>query len=286
MYGNWIRQTTTGTGTGPYTLDPVSGFPTFANQFSVGHLFTAEFVDNTTGAPFMAVEAHLSDSTTLVVDKVLATYSSGTYSDNDPAALSLPAGTKRVVCALEQGSIVAPMPNLNTSATNRVLYPTGVATTASAASYSVVGNTMYYVPFQVKTPCTIDAILFRNTTTGTKARVGLYTVGINGKPNLLVDQSPDVVTTATGLRTTGTLTKRRLKPGWYFLALLTAENLTVNSCSSIVDPVLGGDANGVGSNGVLWESVSSGWSSMPSTANVTSGVFDISQTPLLMPRVA
>ena len=285
MLGNWIKQTSTSTGTGNLTLAAVTGFPTFSNQFAVGEYFYYTILNDSDGTPMESGIGHMSDSTTLVRDKPLATFVAGTYNDNDPAAVTLAAGTKRVICSMEQGAPLANPINVNTSASSRVIFPTGAVTSGGAGSYGLVANTVYYVPFLINTPRTCDALLFRNTTTGTKARVGIYTSGLNGKPNLCIEQSADVSTAAIGVKT-GALTKRRYKPGLYFVGIAAAEALTVNAIASLVNPILGGDANMVGNIGVLWESISGGWSALPTTANVTSGAFDSSQTPLVSIRVA
>lgn len=285
MLGNWIRQTTASTGTGTITLAAVAGFPTFANQFSVGEYFYYTLLDDTAGTPIESGIGHLSDATTLVRDKILATFVAGTYSDNDPSAATLAAGTKRVICAMEQGaSPINPM-TINSSATSRVIYPAGVPTTSGAGTASLVADTVYYVPFRINTPRTIDGAMIRNTSTGVKARIGVYTMGLDGKPNLKIVESADIATSAAGLKTAA-LTKRRFKPGIYFVGIASAQSLTVNSCSSVVEPILGGDANMVGSLGVLWESLTSGWTSLPAVGGVTSGVFDISAAPLLALKLA
>ena len=107
MLGNWIKQTSTSTGTGNLTLAAVTGFPTFANQFAAGEYFYYTILNDSDGTPMESGIGHMSDSATLVRDKPLATFVAGTYNDNDPAAVTLAAGTKRVICSMEQGAPLA-----------------------------------------------------------------------------------------------------------------------------------------------------------------------------------
>src|SRR4051812_15492834 len=106
--GNWIRQTTTTTGTGNLTLSTASGWAPFSSQFStgadgVGDNFYYVVLDDSTGAPYEAGIGRMSDATTLVRVRILASMPSGTYSAAN-SAMTLAAGTKRVVCA-DLGSI-------------------------------------------------------------------------------------------------------------------------------------------------------------------------------------
>jgi len=289
MLGNWIRQTTTTTGTGNLTLAAVTGFPQFTDQFSTTEYFYYAILNDSDGTPIESGIGHLSSSTVLVRDKVLATYVSGTYSDNDPSAVSLAAGTKRVICAMEQGGAQPVAPNINSVTSYRLLYPTGWIVGGSAPSAAVIADIVYYVPILIACPRTLDAIQFRVSSVGAGSSVivGIYNSTLDGKPNSRIDQSASIAThTAAGVKV-GALTKRRYKPGLYFLALsATGGTPTLNqgSASGQVNHIFGGDINMLASIVAFYESTTAG--ALPATAGVTSGVRMINETPLLALRVA
>jgi hypothetical protein len=224
--GNWIRQTTTTTGTGDLTLASVSGWATFSSQFTAGadgagDYFYYAVVDDSTGAPLEAGIGRLSASTTLVRSRVLATLSSGTYSEaNTP--LSLPAGTKRVICSDLAGARRMSVPGIrNSDSTNRLLGP-GNIHTSGGNSFTLNAANIYCIAFEVVSPCFVSGMAVRVNTSAASSsvRLGLYRVNANLEPGDLIDGTGDIVTTASGQVSAnfsgGT---RRLRAGWYFAAL-------------------------------------------------------------------
>lgn len=290
MLGNWIRQTTTSTGTGNLTLSSVSGFPTFANQFATTDYFYYTLLNDADGTPIESGIGHLSDSTTLVRDKPLATFVSSTYSDNDPSAVTLASGTKRVICSMEQGAALATPININTGAGSRVLYPTGVLVGESSVSAAMVDRRCVYVPILINTPRTIDAVMTRSSTitSGASYKLGIYSANLNGRPGTLIEQSALLTTDAAGIKT-GTLTKRRYKPGLYFMAAAFNGTPAVNipAFAGIVEPLLGGDAStAVNHECALYETLGVSWTSLPTTPNATLTALTQSSMPLLLLRLA
>lgn len=291
MFGNWVRTTTTTTGTGDLTLSSVSGYPTFNDVFGTSRRFYYTILNDSDGTPLEAGIGYLSASTTLVREKVLATYSSSTYDDTSAAALSLAAGTKRVICSTEAGAMSINALNVNSSATTRVVSP---IMPGSAGSLAVTTNRCYYIPFVISTPRELDAIVFRVSSGSgtTQAKVGIYTATINGKPGDRIDQSAfqSTGTGASGTRVTATLTQRRYPPGLYFLAFASDGAPTINSPSSSVHqgaPLLGADSTGVQMIGCLYEGLAGGWTDLPATANssLTEVVMAANIHPTLSMRV-
>ena len=101
MYAPRVRETTTTTGTGNVALGgAVVGFQSFNSAFGTSattNLFIYVLVDSTN--QWEVGEGHLSASTTLVRDTVIA-------STNSNAAINIAAGTTQVFNSWEQGSIV------------------------------------------------------------------------------------------------------------------------------------------------------------------------------------
>ncbi len=287
MLGNWIKQTTTTATNGDLTLAVVTGFPPFSSQFAIGEYFYYGVLNDADGTPIESGIGHLSSSTVMVRDKPLATYVSGTYNDNDPAAATLPAGTKRVICSAEQNNS-SPNP-LNIGAVTsgiRALFPTGWPIPGGAGiSGAVTANLSYYVPILIKTPLTVNNLQFRVTgsvVAGSTAKVGLYLPTLTGRPGSLIEQSASIDTATTGMKS-GALTKRRLKPGLYFMNVCCSGASTVYmGASSIIDPVLGADPNGILCVGSYNESLTAGWTNLPTTASVGSSYQPPDSTPLIL----
>lgn len=291
MLGNWIKQTSTSTGTGNLTLSAVTGFPTFSNQFAVGEYFYYTVLNDSDGTPIESGIGHMSDSATLVRDKPLATFVAGTYNDNDPAAVTLAAGTKRVICSMEQGALLAAPNNIPTvNSTYRSLYPTGLIINTTPGVFSLIQDIVYYIPILLNTPRTIDAVQFRLyiTGAGSSAYVGIYSAGLDGKPLKRLDVSSSIDTSTTSGVKTGALTKRRYKPGLYYIAISTtggtAPQINQASTSGSVNPLLGGDSvANIGGIGGYYEAAGSGI--LPATANTTLGVRTIAEIPLVSLRL-
>jgi hypothetical protein len=289
MLGNWIRQTTTSTGTGNLTLVAITGFPQFTDQFGLTDYFYYTILNDSDGTPLESGIGHLSSSTVMVRDKVLATYVAGTYSDNDPAAVTLAAGTKRVICSMEQGAMLANAPNINAVSTYRLQYPTGQMVGNSAGVAAMFADIVVYIPTLISTPRTIDAIQFRVSVVGgagSVSKVGIYNSTLDGKPATLIDQSASINTASAAGIKVGTMTKRRYKPGLYFLAYTCS--VSAPTCNtpgtSQINPIIGGDANMLASNGGFYEANAT--LTLPATAGVTSGIRAIDQIPLLALRLA
>lgn len=288
MLGNWIKTTTTTTGTGDLTLSSVTNFATFNDVFGVGPLFYYAILDDSTDAPIEIGIGHLSASTTLVRDKVLATMVSGTYDDTAPAAVTLAAGTKRVICTPDAGALAVNPLNLSTAASSRVLAP---FMPSSAGTLVATANRLYYVPLLLATPREVDAIVFRISAgaASTTAKAGLYAAGVDGKPGARLAQSASIDTSAGG-KMSGTFTSKRYPPGLYYLAVASGGAPTFNSAGAAIiaqNPLLGADSTGVQFVGGLYEALSGGWTDLPANASGSlTEIVGITSVPTLGLRVA
>lgn len=292
MLAEFIKQTTTTTGTGSLTIAQVSGFPTFADAFVVGEPISFAVLDDATGAPLEMCQGHLSNSTTLVIDRVLTSYSGGTLNQTNPTALSLTAGTKRVICTPSAGGLVAAPVNIPQLSTNnlRLLYPDGQTIGIGGhAAVTVTPNIVIYVPIVIKSSQLIDAVLFRLTAVvaGSTAKAGIYTAGPDGKPGIKLVESSAVSTVANSPpEIVCALTSRRYKPGMYYIGITFSHAVTVNAPQTSVcsQPLMGGNGNMLADTGSTYEATSAGV--LPNTSAVTSGLLGISATPLLALRLA
>lgn len=223
--GNWIRQTTTTTGTGSLTLSSVSGWATFDSQFTAGadgagDYFYYTILNDSDGSPIEAGIGRLSDSTTLVRTHVLATFSSGTYAEAN-SAVSLSAGTKRVICSDLASVRPVNLPGMMSAATEKWL-TNGMLQTGTGNAFTLSTSKIYVIPYLVQTPARITGMAIKCTTQAASStvRCGIYRAKSDLSPGDLIDQTGDMDTSTTGIKSSnfagGT---RRLKPGLYFAAI-------------------------------------------------------------------
>lgn len=201
MLGNWVRQTTTTTGTGALTLSTVSGYAAFSNHFAESQRFGYAIVDDSNGAPIESGIGYLS-SGTLVREYIEATMVSGTLDITAPTAVSLAAGTKRVVCAASAGLLVSPAPGVWNNIAGRLYGDAQVA--VSASSFNATADRAYALPFIRAVNRPIDAVLFRVNTAGagsTQAVCAIFSWGSDGLPGVKIAETSAVAVDATGVKT-------------------------------------------------------------------------------------
>lgn len=275
--GNWIRQTTTTTGTGALTLASVSGWATFDSQFSTGadgagDYFYYTILNDSDGSPIEAGIGRMSDSTTLQRVHVLATFSSGVYAEAN-SAVNLAAGTKRVICADLAGVRPVNLPGMLASATDKFLL-NQIIQTGAGNSVSLNASTIYLAPFLVQTPARVTGMGTKCVTLAASStlRLGLYRVKSDLSPGNLIDSTGDMDTSTTGIKSSafsgGT---RRLKPGLYYAAFKSfGGNPSVFAAEAtprvFQHNLLGGDPSTGDSNGLrLYADGSSAAQALPTT---------------------
>lgn len=250
MLGNWIRQTTTTTGTGNLTLAAASGYPTFADVIGTSRRVAYTILNDADGKPIEAGIGYMSDATTLVRERVTATLSGGVYDDTSPSAVSLAAGTYRVICSGTADAIQqsAKDVNRNTQVSAQKLISSGHVSihTASSTGYAAVANRLVFMPFKLEVSAEVDALAVRVGTgvAATNVRLGLYDIGSDGQPNALLRETSALASATSGADVIGTVTPIRLQPGWYFLAIATDGAPALGVFNGSVMPVwMGSSAN-------------------------------------------
>lgn len=239
MLTNWIRQTTTTTGTGNLTLSSVSGYPTFADwSNSRVRLFEYTILDDSTGQPIESGKGYLSGGA-FVRYLVTATYTSGTLSlpNSTSGQVSLAAGTKRVIGSPDFSSVCINPPfapiAANTTANKRLVMADNLAP-ATTAAFTLATNTLWAWPFRVAHRGNYDAFATRTSASGTNVDFGLYEMLGTGLPG-------DLIVSATGVAAAagmiyGTFTAQQIPPGWYVMAIncsggpSTYSQLPIDSC--------------------------------------------------------
>lgn len=241
MLGNWIRQTTTTTGTGNLTLSTVSGYAAFSDYFASSHRFKYVILDDSTGAPIEAGIGYLSGGA-LVREVVESTMVSGTLDISTPSAVSLGAGTKRVICADTMSTVQRPAPGV-WSATSKVYGDMG--TFGSASSLTLTVDRAYAVPFAQGVDAEIDALIFRVTTgaaAGKLAKVAVWSYGADGLPGVSLAESSTIAVDSTGIKTA---TFTAFRPPSRFFACIVSDGAPIIQA---FNTILGTDAMGADSS--------------------------------------
>lgn len=242
MLANWIRQTSTSPGgASDLTVAAVTGYPTLHGVFGTARYFGYAILDDSSGAPIEAGIGHMSDSTTLVRDRILATYSGGTYDDIAPAAVSLSNGTTyRVICTGEAGMYGGTIPGLfdhnailGLSGGTRKLYSDGANN--PNGTRALTANRQYVMPFLLNSIAEINELGCYVTTgvASSKVRFGLYALRQDGYPKTLLAESSSGSSSATsGSRATSSISAMRLYPGWYATSIVSDGAITVAAAAT------------------------------------------------------
>jgi hypothetical protein len=201
MLGNWIRQTTTTTGTGALTLSTVSGYSAFSDQFAAGQRFQYQILDDSTGAPIEAGVGYLS-SGTLVRERIECTIVSGTFDYSTPSAVSLAAGTKRVICAASMASVMGQTAGAYSLSGGFQGYGDSISVQpGSTSNLGLTGSRAYATPFIAQSAQEIDALVVRITIAGTSGGLikgAIYSIGANGLPDVKLAESATAAADTTG----------------------------------------------------------------------------------------
>lgn len=230
MLGNWIKQSTTDTGTGNLALSAVTGHPTFAAEFA-GTTRFAYTITDADGLPIERGVGYLSGGV-LVRERVRATYASGVYTGANAAAVSIPTGTKYVICSPGDTTLLGSLPGVWSNVLGK--YYGDAAIIATGTTLALTAGRVYAIPFAAEVDADIDAIGFRVTTAGaagTLARVAYAPMGADGLP-LMADrvESATVAVSSTGNKICSIT---RLSPAPRFFVLLLSDGApTVGAASS------------------------------------------------------
>lgn len=267
MFGNWVKEETTTTGTGTLTLSAVTGWPRFADVFPVGEEVSYAIL-NSDGSPIEAGIGTMGASNTLERTQIDATYSSGVYDNTAPTAASLASGTKTVIASPIARTLVVAGTSVNANAASR--YVASSHYQASGGSTVTFGgaNRCYYSPFLLAFGIEITGLIAHVATAvaSSNFRIGLYRVASNGAPGALLIETGDLSGATTGDKGSGSVTRRFLAPGWYYSAI--ASNATIsfsaNRMEGLPTPMGHASVNATYSQG--YETLAGGWTALPATA--------------------
>ncbi len=258
--GNWVKQTTTTTGTGNLTLSSVSGYPTANDVFGLEVTFPYTIWDST-GAPIECGTGHLSTSSTLVRDFVRATYSGGTYTsvNSTTGQVSLASSTYTVGCSVDDSSLyIEPsrtFSRVHGTTNARIHSPRNITSRNATTITWNNANRLYAYPIYIAERGPFDAFVVRCSTAAGASDIGLYDVGIDGLPGNLV-----VSTTAVSFAGTmnyATFTSQSIQPGWYYLAFNSSVG-TQTTYSALLEENIGYGVDLVNNQPFLYKTQTAG----------------------------
>lgn len=199
MLANWIKQSTTTTGTGALALSTVTGYPPASSQLAVNERAAYVILD-ASDLPLERGVGYIDGSGDWVRDVVAATYSGGTYSGVNPSALSLASGSKSLI--ISPGAQTMLTSKQGVWANSNKVYG-DVNLIGSTSNVTLTADRAYALAFSAAVDAAVDAVIFRVVTAGAAgklARCGVYSVGSDGLPGVLLATGSSVAVDSTGVK--------------------------------------------------------------------------------------
>ena len=250
MFGDWLKTTTTSSGTGNIVLTPIANFPDPSKYFTDGAIVAYAILDSN-GAPVEnGLGTWTAASATLARTFVKSTYVGGTLvnSGTTVTAATLSGGTYTV--------LVTDISGVNAPAMRGHNAPSGGYASVQAApdgvtqgSGSATANKVYAIPYQHRTMKRIKGISVYTGSVSGNLAFGIYRLNNTGYPDKLLVNSGSIAVTST--RTIYTLPSPIwLPPDWYGVAVAvdnaTASFGTVGTSGSCFSSPFGVDSTGLG----------------------------------------
>lgn len=222
MIANWVKETSTTTGTGTITLaGAVSGFCSFSDVFSDGMIVRYQILDANGTSRENGYGTFTTSGTTLSRDTIIETLVGGAYDASAPAALTLTSGTHTVTIAADSNAFM-PTP-MGVQDTSKILSRHWCPNTGSQTD-TLVADQQLAIPFLLDRTLNLSQIGIYVSTgvDATTSEVGI-TQCIDGIPGTAYLASAAILTTTTqsGTFVLANVTDIILQPGWYFTHIVS-----------------------------------------------------------------
>jgi hypothetical protein len=222
MLSNWTKATTTTTGTGTITLTSVTGFPRPSDIFGVDTYIQYSIVA-ANGSKESGI-GKTASSNTLERSRILSTWNGSTYTEVSPSAISLPSGTHEVFFTpIADGLFEAVGSPASFAAVGSSQSIISTHLYGGYSSLTLTLQKLHGVPCRVENSGVLTHIgaWVATAGAGSEIRVGLYDMKPDGHPGkLLATTTTALDSTSTGLKINTVATQIKLKPGWYWAAIL------------------------------------------------------------------
>ena len=228
MIGDWVKETTTTTGTGTITLaGPATGFCSFSDLWADGFVVRYAILDANGTSRESGWGTLGGSGTTLTRDVIIETLVGGTYDASSPAAITLTTGTHTVgIAADAQAFMPAPMGR----AEDTRIFAMNLTNNLGNKFLTCFADRQYGSPFMLtQTTEVSDLGLFINT--GVDAST--TTIGISqmvageSLSSYIASGTISTTTTQTGTVQTTSITNVVLQPGWYMTHLVSTDAISV-----------------------------------------------------------
>jgi hypothetical protein len=220
VLGNWVKETTATTGTGNITLaGAATGFASFDSQWPNATLRYFSYIIESGNNRELGI-GHLTSSTTLVRDKVLATLVSGAYTRYTGAGTPITlAGTSTVYC--DNSAEQADLPGVVLGSTDGVCPEQLSGNVDGTAGRD--GGYQWCFPFTLPISGSYTAARIRISATASAAlKVGIYDIGTNGYPDRLIANRATGLTLTTGIQDVSFDSAVFLQARkWYYFSILS-----------------------------------------------------------------
>jgi hypothetical protein len=225
VFGNAIEETTTTTGQNPLDLTAVSGRVRFSQKFPANVRFGYGIKDQATDAFIECGMGYLNGSGQLVRERIENTLVAGTFDETTPAAVSLSAGTKVVICTGTAASMMATAAGAHAISGGFRGYGDSISLIqGGSGNLALVASRAYATPFIAQSANEIDALVVRVTVAGSAGaliRGAIYSVGADGLPDVQLALSGTADAATTGQRF---LSFTAFRPPARFFGCLIATN--------------------------------------------------------------
>lgn len=223
MIANWVKASTTTTGTGTLTLSSVAGYPRPSDAIATG--VHVQYTILTSAGDLEAGVGTVSAGNTLTRDLITSTWAGGVYTSVAPSALSLPAGTHEVIITQTAANTfnAAEYPQsviANSNFVSQHIAGAGSAQNCSNATY--VGQQTAY-PFVLTTAGVLTGFACQVSVLGASDNFfALYQCAPNGGPGKRIAHHTTAINTgSTGYKTAAAAANVRVTPGAYWMGWLT-----------------------------------------------------------------
>lgn len=276
MLGDGIKQTSTSSGTGALTVAAVPGSVALSQAFAIGQMLAYSIYTGGDSAPVFreAGIGYLSAASTLVRARVTATFDgSSAYNATNPTATDFAGAAITVICTPHASTLMSVLPTVDgqTAGINRFI--TSAGRSISQSQQTVPGQTVFYLPFLLRTAAPI-ASLAVNILVGAAgaAQLGIYQMTEKGYPGKLLASVTGIDTSTTGLKNIPLAAPIMLPAGDYFTAFVASGGPAVTGYTTNVGQILGGAPFGFnGTSPVEFRTESSTSAVLPATAATTTG---------------
>ena len=196
MLANWIKATTTTTGTGAITLTQVTGFPAVGDWFSDGAVMAYAITDSSDNPVESGIGTYIASGTSLARSMVQATYASATLAkDGTSITAATLAGTSKVYVSAIAGAVAPGIRAVNPAAGLGMLvgaFVDGLNVTGGV----VAANRLYVTEYKHQSPRRVLGFrAFVGTASG-NIRFGLYRINNDGSLGKLVVDTGSKATVA------------------------------------------------------------------------------------------